>query len=136
MAQQQEYVIDGSRIVSLDAFYNEISRVLIPGHKWGRNLDAFDDILSGGFGTPVDGFMLRWSRAAFSKEKLSYVETSKYLEEKLQHCHPSNRGSVRVELTNARARTGPTLFDWLVDIIRDHGEGGEQAEDNVRLVLD
>jgi hypothetical protein len=41
MAQQQEYVIDGSRIVSLDAFYNEISRVLIPGHKWGRNLSSW-----------------------------------------------------------------------------------------------
>ena len=28
------------------------------------------------------------------------------------------------------------LFDWLVEIIRHHGPGGEQAEDNVRLVLD
>jgi hypothetical protein len=30
-----EYVIDGSRITSLEAFYDEISRVLIPGHQWG-----------------------------------------------------------------------------------------------------
>lgn len=132
----KEYVIDGSKITSLDAFYDEISRALIPGHKWGRNLDAFDDILSGGFGTPAEGFTLRWSQASFSKEKLSYAETSKYLEVKLRRCHPSNREAVRVELTQARAKAGPTLFDWLVQIIHDHGPGGEQAEDGVRLVLD
>lgn len=132
----KEYVIDGSRITSLDAFYDEISRVLIPGHNWGRNLDAFDDILSGGFGTPADGFTLRWSQAAFSKEKLGYAETGRYLEEKLRRCHPSNRDSVRVELAKARANAGPTLFDWLVQIVSDHGPGGEQGEDNVQLVLD
>lgn len=132
----KEYVINGSKITSLDAFYDEVSRVLIPGHKWGRNLDAFDDILSGELGTPADGFILKWSQSAISKANLGYAETSKYLEEKLRRCHPSNRESVRVELANARAKAGPTLFDWLVEIIRDHGPGGEQAEDNVRLVLD
>ncbi|WP_135213468.1 barstar family protein [Vitreimonas flagellata] len=132
----KEYVIDGSKITSLDAFYEEVSRALIPGHKWGRNLDAFDDILSGGFGTPADGFTLRWSKSSFSKEKLGYAETVRYLEEKLRHCHASNRDFVRAELANARAKAGPTLFDWLVQIIRDHGLDGEQAEDKVRLVLD
>jgi RNAse (barnase) inhibitor barstar len=132
----QEYAIDGSKITSLDAFYDEISRVLTPGHYWGRNLDAFDDILSGGFGTPAEGFTLKWSQAALSKEKLGYTETTKYLEEKLRRRHPSNRESVRVEIADARAKAGPTLFDWLVEIIRDHVPGGGQAEDNVRLVLD
>ena len=132
----REYLIDGSKITSLDAFYDEISRVLIPGAKWGRNLDAFNDILRGGFGTPADGFTLKWRRAELSKEKLSYVETCGYLEVKLQRCHPSNRQSVRAELTSARAGEGPTLFDWIIEIIRDHGPGGEQATDNVRLVLD
>lgn len=131
----QEYVIDGTRITSLAAFYDEISRVLIPSAKWGRNLDAFDDILEGGFGTPADGFTIKWSNAAFSKEKLSYAETSKFLEEKLSRCHPSNRESVRAELASSRASVGPTLYDWIIEIIRDHGPGGEQAEDNVNLVL-
>lgn len=132
----KEYVIDGSKITSLDTFYDEISRTLISNKEWGRNLDAFDDILSGGFGTPADGFILKWSHAALSKEKLGYSETAKYLEEKLRRCHPSNRESVRAELARVRSRGGPTLFDRLVEIIRDHGAGGEQAEDNVRLVLD
>ncbi|MBL8537674.1 MAG: barstar family protein [Hyphomonadaceae bacterium] len=39
-----EYVIDGSRITSLETFYDEITRVVIPDYPWGRNLDAFNDM--------------------------------------------------------------------------------------------
>jgi RNAse (barnase) inhibitor barstar len=132
----KEYVLNGARITSLEAFHNEISRVVIPGRKWGRNLDALDDILSGGFGTPPDGFTLRWSNSAASMESLGYQATARHLELKLQRCHPSNRGYVQSELASARSGAGPTLFDILVEIIRDHGPGGEQVEDNVLLVLD
>ena len=47
-----EYVINGSRITSEKSFYNEIEKVLTNGLNWkiGRNLDAFDDVLRGGFG--------------------------------------------------------------------------------------
>jgi hypothetical protein len=31
---------------------------------------------------------------------------------------------------------GETVFDWLVEIIRDHDAGGEQSEDQVRLILE
>jgi RNAse (barnase) inhibitor barstar len=131
-----EYVIDGARITSLETFYDEISRMLIPGYQWGRNLDAFNDILRGGFGTPGEGFTLKWSHSAVSKETLGYQETARQLEIRLGRCHPSNREDVRRDLSDARAGVGATVFDWLVEIIRDHGPGGEQAADNVRLVLD
>ena len=52
--------IDGARFDDLEGFWNEVSNHLIPGRYWGRNFDAFNDILSGGFGTPDDGFVLRW----------------------------------------------------------------------------
>jgi hypothetical protein len=39
-------------------------------------------------------------------------------------------------LSDARAGTGPTVFDWLIEIISDHGPGGSQASDNVQLTLD
>jgi RNAse (barnase) inhibitor barstar len=57
---RRTYVIDGERFATLEEFYDEISRVLIPDACWGRNLDAFNDILRGGFGTPEEGFILRW----------------------------------------------------------------------------
>jgi hypothetical protein len=66
---------------------------------------------------------------------LGYDETVRQLELTLQRCHPSNRESVAGELARAQARTGPTVFDWLIEIIRVHGSGGEEAEDGVELVL-
>jgi RNAse (barnase) inhibitor barstar len=97
----KEYVIEGVRISSLGSFYDEISRVLIPSSAWGRNLDAFNDILRGGFGTPEEGFALIWRDADISRKNL-----------------------------------GPPTFHQLVDIILDHGPGGEQHEDNVTLLLE
>jgi RNAse (barnase) inhibitor barstar len=131
-----EYVIDGLRITSLEAFYEEVSRSVIPGYRWGRNLDAFNDILRGGFGTPDEGFTLRWSHSAFSKEQLGYPETVRQLEKRLGRCHPSNRESVQRKLSDARAGVGPTVYDWLIEIIHVHCAGGEESHNNVRLVLD
>lgn len=41
----------------------------------GPKLDAFNDILRGGFGTPEGGFVLRWARSEISRKNLSYPET-------------------------------------------------------------
>ena len=43
---------------------------LVPGRRWGRNLDAFNDILRGGFGTPEVGFTLVWRNAHTSQQRL------------------------------------------------------------------
>jgi RNAse (barnase) inhibitor barstar len=64
------YEIDGQNFSTIDGFYDEISRVLIPGATWGRNLDAFNDILWGGFGTPEDGFVLVWKNHDVSRQRL------------------------------------------------------------------
>lgn len=65
--------LDGSRVHDLESFYDEVSRVMIPNTFWGRNLDAFNDILTGGFGTPEDGFVLWWVNAEHSKQALGPV---------------------------------------------------------------
>ena len=132
----EEYVLDVLRITSLETFYDEVSRSLVPGASWGRNLDAFNDILRGGFGTPAEGFILRWTNSDQSRANLAYPETVRQLEKRLERCHPTNRAHVRAELSQARACKGDTVFDWLVVIIRDHGSGGEQSEDCVQLVLE
>jgi RNAse (barnase) inhibitor barstar len=130
-----EYEIDGTTFNTLEAFYDEISRVLIPGAEWGHNLDAFNDILRGGFGTPENGFTLRWLNHDVSRRRLGYAETARQLELRLQRCHPSNRERFAAELRSARAHSGPTVFDWLVEIIRVHGRGGAEAKNRVELVL-
>jgi RNAse (barnase) inhibitor barstar len=129
------YEIDGNDFATLEEFYDEISRVLIPGAPWGRNLDAFNDILRGGFGAPGDGFTLLWRNHDVSQQRLGYAETVRQLELRLERCHPTNRDSVAAELALARTQNGATVFDWLVGIIRAHGTGGDEAEDRIELVL-
>lgn len=84
------YEIDGADFSTLDEFYDEIGRIVTPGVYWGRNLDAFDDILSGGFGTPEDGFMLRWTNHELSRQRLPEFET---LVEIIREHGPSGRRS-------------------------------------------
>jgi RNAse (barnase) inhibitor barstar len=129
------YTIDGAHFTTLEGFYGEVSRILIPGAAWGHNLDAFNDILSGGFGTPDDGFILRWMNTELSRRHLGHAETVRQLEKRLARCHPSNRASVAADLKDARQGRGPTVFDWLVEIIRRHGPGGDSAGDGVVLEL-
>lgn len=125
----EEYVLDGTKVTSLEAFYDQIGSSMGLGDRWGRNLDALDDVLSGGdLGVPENGFTLRWVQSEVSRENLGYPETVRQLEKRLLLCHPSSREVVRAELDNARQGKGNTVFDWLIDIIGDH-------EDNVRLVL-
>lgn len=94
------YVIDGQDFADLRGFYGEVSRVLVPGRCWGRSLDAFNDILRGGFGTPEGGFVLVWRNAELSRQRLGRD------------------------------------FETLVEILRDHGAGGDESEDRVELVLE
>jgi len=129
------YRIDGNRFSTLEGFYDEVSSVLIPEMFWGRNLDAFNDVLRGGFGTPDEGFILIWKNSEASAFRLGYPGTVRQLELRLQTCHATARRSVKAELRNAHKSNGPTAFDWIIEIIRVHGPGGEEAEDNVRLKL-
>ena len=130
------YEIDGSRFTTLEEFFDEVSRAMIPRHQWGHNLDAFNDVLRGGFGTPPGGFTIVWKNHALSKERLAWEETVRQLELRLNACHPQNRDRVSADLQNARAHLGSTVFQWLINIIAIHGPGGREAQDGVKLVLD
>lgn len=128
--------IDGARFDDLEGFWDEVSERLIPGSSWGRNLDAFNDILHGGFGTPEEGFVLRWRNSARSREVLGYAETIRWLERKIRMCHPESVPYVTAELDAARRGEGPTLYGILLEIIRSHGRVGDEAEAGVVLQLD
>ncbi len=119
----------------MEEFYDEIDRVMSLA-PWGRNLNAFNDILRGGFGTPAEGFVIRWNNHGISKERLGYTETIRQIESQLERCHPANRASMSKDLENAKAHNGTTVFDWLVEVIRVHGRGGEEEQDAVDLLLE
>ena len=129
------YEIDGERFSTLEEFYSEIDRVMHLS-AWGHNLDAFNDVLRGGFGTPEEGFAIRWKNHGTSKGRLGYPETVRQLTLRLERYHPSNRESVSRYLQDAEQERDQTVFDWLVDIILKHGRGGVEEEDGVQLILD
>lgn len=133
---KQVLEIDGRCFDELDGFFEHVGQRLIPGASWGKNLDAFNDILRGGFGTPDEGFILRWANASASRERLGFDETVRYIERKLTRCHASNVAAVEADLASARRGEGETLFDLIVDIVRAHGPGGIEAEDGVWLDLE
>lgn len=49
---KKQITIDGNNFIDLETFYNEIDNVLTKDLNWetGHNLDAFNDLLRGGFG--------------------------------------------------------------------------------------
>ncbi|MEU8180145.1 barstar family protein [Micromonospora sp. NPDC049044] len=127
-------VIDGTSFSDLDGLAREFSRLL--GHStWNGNLDALNDILRGGFGTPADGWVLRWVNSELSRDALGYDATVRWLEQILRTCHPSHRASITAEISDARRGEGPTLFDRIVEIIRHYGPGGDESEDGIVLEL-
>ncbi len=126
--------IDGARFSDFDGFTCEFSR-LLRDHTWQGNLDAFDDILGGGFGTPDGGWILRWLNSRRSRSALGYQATVRRREQLLLTCHPSNRPTIHAEIVNAERGEGPTLFDEIVGIIRDHGPDEDGTRDGIRLEL-
>jgi RNAse (barnase) inhibitor barstar len=123
------YEVRGDCIASLEDFYREIGEAINgPGGYFGRNLDGFNDCLAGGFGTPSEGYVIRWLDSERSRQALGYHETVRQLELKLERCHPANRGLVQAELDHARRDEGATVFDWLLEIMRDAKAWGVRLE--------
>ena len=129
------YMLDGADFRTLEQFFDQVSAKLIPDAEWGRNLDAFNDILRGGFGTPEDGFVLEWKNSETSKTLLGYNETVRQLQLMAKHCHTANRTRMQERLELAKECIGDTVYDWLVDIIRVHCAGGRESDDGVELEL-
>jgi RNAse (barnase) inhibitor barstar len=129
------YVLDGRRFSTLEEFYADVSSVMIPGAEWGRNLDAFNDILRGGFGTPDGAFTITWIHSARSRQVLGYPETVRQLKQRAARTAPVNQSEIEQQIRDATYHTGPTVFDWLVDIIRAHRPGGPEDRGRVELIL-
>jgi len=126
--------IDGGQFDDFDGFVARFSGLLVE-FEWRGSLDAFNDILRGGCGTPDGGFEFRWLNSRRSREVLGWRATIRWFGDTLARCHPSNVPGLTAELEAARRGEGTTLFDWIVEIIERHGPGGAEAEDNVVLRL-
>ena len=60
------YEIDGRKFQTFQEFAKEFGDTVIEGYAVS-NLNAFNDVLRGGFGTPDEGFVLIWKHSDVSK---------------------------------------------------------------------
>lgn len=119
---KRTYEVDGDRFSTLSECALEFTKALSLTIPWEGNLDAFDDILHGGFGTPDEGFILVWRNSGLSQQRLGYRETVPWLEEQVRSSHPSNMEHFQKLIASAQNQEGETLFDRLVAIIRGHDD--------------
>ena len=123
---RKEIVIDGESFSTLGGFYACVSdRLGTPAGKTIRSLDAFNDLLRGGFGKTEAGESLhvRWIHSDKSRTDLGYDATAAYYEKLLEHAHPSNREELEKKAADAREGRGATLFEIITELIRRDDSG-------------
>lgn len=88
---KQTIIINGNNFTDLGTFYDEIDRVLTQNLDWatGHNLDAFNDLLRGGFGVyeyeePV---RIVWTGFSKGREELGSVLQDILVEIIKRHSH-------------------------------------------------
>lgn len=121
---EKQIYIDGDRISDIPSFYEEINRVFMAGEDWklGNSLDAFNDLLYGGFGL-IEGkeaVTLVWQNMEKTRNDLGYEVTRQYYEEKFLAHSAFNKDYFREKLNALNNGTGQTYFDMLMEIIADH----------------
>ncbi|MCI8422305.1 MAG: Barstar (barnase inhibitor) [Lawsonibacter sp.] len=105
--ERRKLIIDGAKFSTLEEFYDEMDRLLTRDLTWrtGHNLDAFNDLLRGGFGVHEYGEALdiHWVNAAKSRRDFGYFRNQ------------------------SERERGQTLFDLLVEIIQDTDNSGHDC---------
>lgn len=117
---RQTFEIDGNNFNDFPGFIVEFNRCFVShvGGDWHGNLDAFNDYLSW-----TDGrCTICWRNSSKSAIDLGYESMASWLRKNLESCHPSNKVARQARLENALNRRGPTLFDWIVEIMRQNGD--------------
>jgi len=128
---KKRIIIDGSSIKDIETFYDEINRVLMSDEDWklSCSLDAFSDLLYGGFGAikNKEQIELIWINSEKSRDALGRQVTKIYYEEKLKPDSPFNKKMFQEKLAALENGTGETYFDIILSIIAEH--------QNIELVL-
>lgn len=83
-SERREFIIDGKNFDDLEGFYVEAKKLFTKDSSFsaGHNLEAFNDLLRGGFGVHKYGepIMIRWNNFSKSKRDLGEKVISKIME--------------------------------------------------------
>lgn len=120
--QKARLTVDGAAFDTLDGAAAEFTRALRFTTPWEGSLDALNDLLYGGFGTPRDGFVLVWRNAGLSRECLGVAATLAWLDARIAHGRPYDVALLTARREALLRGEGQTLFDTIVEIIGEHPE--------------
>lgn len=94
------FVLDGNNFSDMEGFYDEIDKLLTRNLQWktGHNLNAFDDLLCGGYDVHEynEPITVRWINYNKSKKDLGEEMVLALLEIMLNH--DNSHHDVKVEL--------------------------------------
>lgn len=116
--------LNGANIHDIPSFYDEVNAVFMANEAWqlGNSLDAFNDLLYGGFGALLgqDTVQLVWLDMEKSKAALGYDVTRQYYLNKITQPEHFNVAFFQRQLDALENGNGQTYFDILLEIIADH----------------
>ncbi len=119
-----QIILEGKNIHDISSFYKEVNRVFMQNEDWelGESLDAFNDLLHGGFGIlkGLPNIQLIWNDSKLSSHSLGYDTTKVYYLKKISPGSPFNRAYHEQKLTELKAGNGRTYFEIVLDIISEH----------------
>jgi RNAse (barnase) inhibitor barstar len=119
-----EITIQGGDITDIASFYKEVNRVFMQDESWkiGQSLDAFHDLLYGGFGLMHGHAAIRimWKDIEKSKQALGFEPTKHYYLKKLEQDSPFNKNYFSKKLKELEEGNGPTYFDIIIEILSEH----------------
>ena len=121
---KKEFVIDGNRIKDKSSLYEEINRQFMHEESWqlAESLDAFDDLLYGGFGAikEKEEIKIVWLNFDSNKEAFGLDFTRNFYKEKLEQPENFDSKLVRRQLDDLERGEGQTYFEIIEEIISSH----------------
>lgn len=121
-------VIDGCKFTDLEGFFCLMDDIFMADDctaALGHNLDAFNDLLGGGFGVHSAGepIIVKWINYGESRKALGYEETARYYSDKLEKNRFKDNYVLKRRREQALERKGRTLLDMITGIIREDETG-------------
>jgi RNAse (barnase) inhibitor barstar len=124
-------IFNADNFDDIETFYNEVDNTLTRNLNWktDHNLDAFNDLLRGGFGIHEYGepILIEWHNFSKSKIDFGYPATITHYKKILRYCHPTNISYIKEKLTLANKKQGLTLLDIIITIIMDNYDSGHDC---------
>jgi len=123
MEAEKIITIDGREFSTLEDFYHVIGQLIEgPGDHRRGNLDWFNDILYWPYSEHGARYTLVWRNSDISRKRLGHEETVRQLERRNAEQFPDGEAKMVSDISEARRGIGPTVFDWLLEIIDDNRE--------------